>query len=109
MVGELAATLVATYGAGALYGYVRKTAALGCYPSPDEASREVERLAATHLERCELHVIGASSEGRSIQALRVHGGGAEPNAPRPRLLVTAHIHAIEYIGSYVARGLVRRL
>ena len=109
MLGVLAATLAAVYGTGALYGYVRKSPGLGCYPSPEEASREVEHFAVTQPNRCALHVIGESSEGRPIYALRVHGAGAVSNTQRPRLLVTAHIHAIEYIGSYVARGLVRQL
>jgi hypothetical protein len=82
--------------------------ALAPYPSPQAADDEVQDLAREFPERCVFHVIGRSTQGRPLGALRIHGGQTPPS-PRPRLLVTAHIHAVEYIGAYVARAVARRL
>ncbi len=76
------------------------------YPSPDEAEAEMDALAAGHPETCRVEEIGRSQEGRPIRAFRLSRGPAEG---KPRLLVTAHIHAVEYIGSYVARRVAKRL
>jgi len=81
--------------------------ALAPYPSPEEAEREVGALAAAYAERCSLDEIGRSTEGRPIRVLRIAPQSAAPG--RPRLLVTAQIHAVEYVGSFVARGVARRL
>lgn len=82
--------------------------ALAPYPSPQAAHREVEELARAFPARCTFHVIGHSTQGRPLGALHIHGE-ATPAPQRGRLLVTAHIHAVEYIGSYVARAVARRL
>ena len=80
------------------------------YPSPDEAEAEMAGLAGNHRALCEGSVIGRSTEGRDLRAFRLHGAAADaPAAERPRLLVTAQIHAVEFIGSYVARAVARRL
>lgn len=94
-----------TYGGGAFLGYWRRGLEGSPYPSPDEAVAEMERLAARFPRLCRREVIGTSTEGRPIAAYRLGTGGEA----KPRLLVTAHIHAIEYIGAYVARGVARRL
>lgn len=80
---------------------------LGVYPSPDAAYDEIATLSRRHPQRCELQQIGVSTQGRPLAALRVHGNNA--GVQRPCLLVTAHIHAVEYIGSYVARAVAKRL
>lgn len=66
-------------------------------------------LAAAHPDLCRVEVIGESTEGRPIHAYRLRGRAAPDSGPRPRLLVTAQIHAIEFVGAYVARGIARRL
>ncbi|HVM96948.1 MAG TPA: M14 family metallopeptidase [Candidatus Acidoferrales bacterium] len=80
---------------------------LAPYPSPEAADAEIDALIRHAPQLCRLEVIGTSTNGRPIRALRI----AAPNAGgrRPSLLVTAHIHAVEYIGSYVARAVARRL
>ncbi|HYD48878.1 MAG TPA: M14 family zinc carboxypeptidase [Terriglobales bacterium] len=82
---------------------------LGAYPSPEQARAEVRDLAARFEHLAQLEVIGESTQRRPIQALRLHGAGQQRDGGRPRLLITAHIHAIEYVGSYVARAVARRL
>jgi len=103
----------------------------GPYPSPDAAEAEMDALAAARPELASRVTIGRSRQGRPLRALRLAaesgaggervpaagaagrgaagpGGGAAGADPRPALLVTAHIHACEYVGAYVARDLARR-
>lgn len=96
--------LAAAYGAGLLYGILGRTIARGPYLSPQAARAEIEAIARHHAAVCQLVVIGRSTEGRPIEALRFSRG-----APAARLLVTANIHAVEYIGGCVARALARKL
>jgi len=101
----------------------------GPYPSPDAAEAEMDGLAAARPELASRVELGRSRQGRPLRALRlaaesgdttgeaggagsrVRGpeGGAGAAAPRPALLVTAHIHACEFVGAYVARELARRV
>ncbi len=68
------------------------------------------RLAQIYARLCVREVIGESTQGRPLHAFRLRGAAADDDRrERPRLLVTAHIHAVEYIGSYVARAVARRL
>ena len=80
--------------------------ARSAYPAPDAAENEMDGLAAAHPGRVRVETIGHSREGRPIRAFRLSNG--DPHG-KPRLLVTAHIHAVEYVGSYVARRVARRL
>lgn len=77
------------------------------YPSPDDAEREIDALAAEHPRLSRIEGIGRSSQGRPIRVLRIAARGEVRG--RPRLLVTAQIHAVEFVGSFVARGVARRL
>jgi hypothetical protein len=81
------------------------------YPSPERAEEEMARLATAHADLCRREVIGESTEGRPIHAFRLRGREAAAALPggRPRVLVTAHMHAVEYVGAYVARAVARRL
>jgi hypothetical protein len=108
MLAESFAAVALIYAVGGAYGYLARSLAGSPYPSPEEASAEIEQLAREYPEICALHEIGRSSEGRSLQALCFRRHPA-PSARRPRLLITAHIHAVEYIGAYVVRALARRL
>lgn len=81
----------------------------GPYPAPDEASREIEQLAARAPEVATLHEIGRSAEGRPLLALRLRGAAAGDTGARPRLLVSAQIHAVEFVAGLVARSLAERL
>lgn len=86
----------------------RRRGLAGCaYPSPDDAQREVEALARRYPGVAVLESIGRSTEGRPLQALRLRGRGGP--ARKSRLLVTAQIHAAEFVASYVARALAQRL
>lgn len=111
MASSLLAIAALLYAGGIFYGWHRRRLDADGYPSPAEARREIEDLARGHPDLCVIEEIGRSTEDRPIQALRVRGSGAANGGAqeRPQLLVTAHIHAIEYIGSYVARALARRL
>lgn len=110
MLGWIFGGLVATYGAGALYGFLARDLAASPYPSPDEAEREMGELVRRHPDLCTREVIGHSTQDRPIHAFRFRGiGASNAETERPRLLVTAHIHAVEYIGSYVARAVAHRL
>jgi len=94
---------------GLLAGCLRRVVpdlSRSAYPSPEQARRQVAELVERHPERARLERIGTSREGRSVDALCLSAGSADG---RPRLLVTAHIHACEFVGSYVARALVRHL
>ncbi len=77
------------------------------YPSPAEAEAEVDALVGAHPALATCEEIGRSREDRPLRVLRLRGGDAPE--PRPRLLVTAHIHAVEYVGSFAARALLRLL
>lgn len=105
MLGELALGLGALYAGGTLYGRLRPDLPRGPYPSPQAVEREIDALAERHPQRARIETIGHSREGRPIRALRLSAGPG----PRPRLLVTAHIHAVEYIGAFAARTLARLL
>ena len=108
MLGWIVSGLLAVYGGGAAYGRMMRRLENGAYPSPQEAEDEMAALAAAHADLCRREVIGHSTEGRPLHAFRLRGMCAG-DAPRPQLLITAHIHAVEYIGAYVARSLSRRL
>ncbi len=87
-------------------------------PAPDQWFREYRDLAAIHAHLDELaalrpdlaavETIGASLEGRPLQALRIRGAGPR----RHGVLVDAGLHAREWIavmvGTCVADRLVRR-
>jgi hypothetical protein len=105
VLGELALGTAALYAAGTLYGRLHPDLAHGPYPSPQEAEREIDTLAERHPERARIETIGLSREGRPIRALRL----CASREPRARLLVTAHIHAVEYIGGFAARAVARLL
>jgi hypothetical protein len=99
------------YGGAVLRSLLTRDLASSGYPSPEAAETEIEALAAAHPTLCQLQTIGASTQGRPIRALRLRGRGRDggEGAERPRLLVTAHIHAVEFVGSFVARAVARRL
>lgn len=100
------AALAAWVVAGAVGSFFPRDLARSRYPSPRAACGEMEALAAAHPDLVRVEEIGRSREGRPIHAFRLCAGDA---AGRPRLLVTAQIHAVEYVGSYVARRVARGL
>lgn len=100
----LLAVLAVAYGAGLLYGVFGRTIERGAYLAPEAVRGEIEAIARDHADVCQLVEIGRSTEGRPILALRLSRGER-----RARLLVTANIHAVEYIASSVARALARQL
>ncbi len=106
MLASLAATIAATYVAGGLVGYARRGFRGIAYPSPSEAEAQIDGFATAYPQLCRIEEFGRSTEGRPLRALVLRGGAP---GERPRLLVTAQIHAVEYVGSYVARGVARRL
>ena len=117
MIGWILAVLAAGYGAALVREGRRTDASLRPYPSPDEAETELARLAERHPALCERSELGRSTEGRPVSLLRLHGAGpstaatglAAASTPRARLLVTAGIHAVELVGSYVARAVANAL
>jgi len=105
----LAAVAVALEVARAGRGWRRRSSAplaAAGYASPAEADAALDALAHAHSACCAVFELGRSAEGRPLRGLRLRAGAP---GPRPRLLVTAHIHAIEYIGGHVARALASRL
>jgi hypothetical protein len=98
----------AVYGVAVLRAVLSRDLSTSGYPSPGAAEAEIDALVRAHPERCHLEEIGKSREGRPLRALRLRGA-AEGGEARPRLLVTAHIHAVEYVGAFVARAVARRL
>jgi hypothetical protein len=110
MLAEVSLLLGAFYAGGALSARRVRSLAEGPYPSPEQGQREVEELAVKHAHVARREEIGRSSEGRSIFALRLRAPTAREGDPaRPRLLVTAQLHAIEFVASFVARALAARL
>jgi predicted deacylase len=98
----------AAYGLAVVRAVVTPDLSSSGYPSPGAAEAEIDALVREHPERCLLEEIGRSREGRPLWALRLRGV-ASGSAERPRLLVTAHLHAVEYVGAFVARAVARRL
>lgn len=92
--------------AAAVGSFFPRDLAASRYPSPEAAEAEAESLAAAHPGRCRVEEIGRSREGRPLRAYRIGGPAA---GERPKLLVTAQIHAVEFVGGYVARAVMRRL
>jgi hypothetical protein len=109
VLGWLALGGAALYGGAALHALRRRDLSASAYPSPAAAEAEIDALARAHPTLCTLEEIGRSSEGRPLRALRLRAPGAGSDPARPRLLVSAHIHAVEYVGSFVAREVARRL
>ncbi len=110
MIEWIAAGAAALYAGAALRAWRRRDLGASAYPSPDRAESEIDALARDHPGLCTIEEIGRSSEGRPVRALRLRGASASaPGTERPRLLVTAHIHAVEFVGSFVARALASRL
>jgi hypothetical protein len=103
----IGAALGAWLLAGLVGSFFPRDLARSRYPSPDAACEEMAALARAHPELCRVDRIGTSREGRPIDAYRVRAG--DHDGPRPRLLVTAQIHAVEYVGSHVARRVARLL
>ncbi len=56
---------------------------------------------------CHTEIIGTSTCGRELVAFHLSSDPA--HGSHPRLLVTAQIHAAEYVAGYVARALLRTL
>jgi len=104
----------------------------GPYPSPEAAEAEMDALAAARPELATRVEIGRSREGRPLRAVRLAAesaggggrgavgasagrgrrgleGGSGETPGRPALLVSAQIHACEFVGAYVARDLARRV
>jgi len=79
------------------------SSALAGYRSPTDRERALDQLAAS--ARAEVHVLGASVEGRAIRAARVPARGRAARS----VLVCAGIHGPEYIGTEVALGLLERV
>ncbi len=111
MLGWLALGVLVLYAGAALRAFRRRDLGASAYASPEAAEAEIDALVREHPALCTIQEIGRSSEGRPIRALRLRPAGAVAHrgAERPRLLVTAHIHAVEYVGSFVARDVARRL
>jgi hypothetical protein len=107
----LAAGGTALWGGSALRAFLRRDLSGSAYPSPTSAEAEIDAVAREHPALCAIEEIGRSSQGRPIRALRLRGAGADlaPGPSRPRLLVTAHLHAVEFVGSFVARAVARGL
>lgn len=106
--GALATAGAAWLVAGWL-GRARGELTRGPYPAPDDAEREVATLASQRPDLCVRVDLGRSGEGRALTAWRLRAPSVSAAPPRPRLLVTAQIHAIEFVGALVARELMRRL
>jgi hypothetical protein len=111
VLGWLIGGVLALYAGAALRAARGAALARSAYPSPDAADAELDALARSHPELCRVEEIGKSTQGRPLRALVACGDGAldVPEPERPRLLVTAQIHAVEFVGGYVARDLARRL
>lgn len=78
---------------------------LGPYPSPEEREAELDTLAEAI--RAEVITLGHSVEGRPIRAARVPR--LSDSQDPARVLVTANIHGVEYVGTRVAMGFLAAL
>lgn len=74
------------------------------YLAPADRARRVREVAGRL--RAEVHSIGTSVEGESIDAVCVAGLGPGPHA---RVLCTANIHGVEWVSGLVGLGLLDRL
>lgn len=77
--------------------------ALDPYRSPDLREAHLDEAAAK--AGAQVHVLGASVEGRPIRAARVPA--AKPT--EKRILLSANIHGVEYIGAHLALEFLRAL
>ena len=111
MLGWLLLVAACIYGWAVLRAFGRSDLQSSGYPSPTTAEEEIDELCRAYPERCRIEEIGKSRLSRPVRALLMRGArdadGTE--GERPSLLVTAHIHAVEYIGSFVARALARKV
>lgn len=110
MIGELALAAGAIYAGAVARARLAARAQPGgrlahsAYPSPANADAELDALAARHADVVRIEEYGRSQRGEPLRLARI--GHADAQA---RLLVTAHIHAGEFIGGFVARALARAL
>ena len=103
-----AAALLAIHAGAVGVTRLRGRLANSAYPSPADADAELDAIAAADGVGVESY--GQSQQGRPLRALRFARTGEQPPAARtPRVLVTGHIHAGEFVGGYVARALARSL
>lgn len=109
MLLEILGGVASAYVAAAALATRQRDLSSSPYPSPDAAIEEIRQLARRHAAIADIESIGLSTEGRPIEALRLRGESQGDAQRRPALLITAQIHAIEYIGSYVARAVATRL
>jgi hypothetical protein len=114
MWGWLLTAAAGAYGVGVLRAVLAPRLTKSRYPSPSAAEAEIDALATAHPELCRIETLGSSSEGRPLRVLRIRaaspGDEVVEEAPdRPRLLVTAQLHAAEFVGSFVARAVARKL
>jgi len=87
---------------------------LAPYLSGEEVLAEVRAIAESHPARVRLEEIGKSVQGRPILALHFHLGQVncpetDRNVCPPQALITAGIHAQEFIGTEVALAAARLL
>jgi hypothetical protein len=104
VLGATLASAAALYGALVFRARFRGRLADSGYVSPLDADVELDALAAEHPGRARVETYGSSSQGRPLRLLRIGRAGA-----RARVLVTGQIHAGEFIGGVVARGIARSL
>jgi hypothetical protein len=114
MWGWLLAAAAGAYGVGVLRAVLAPRLSASAYPSPSAAEAEIDALAAAYPELCRIETLGSSSEGRPLRVLRIRAvspgdEGVEESRDKPRLLVTAQLHAVEFVGSFVARAVARKL
>jgi hypothetical protein len=108
VIPETLGLCAALYAALVAHARLRGGLAGSAYISPIEADAELDSLAAASKGRARVEEYGRSTQGRALRLLRI-GGATNAEAPRARLLVTAQIHAGEFVGGYVARAVARAL
>ena len=104
MLGVTLAAAAALYAALVVRARFSGRLANSAYASPSESDAELDVLAAAYPELARVETYGQSTQGRPLRLLRI----GRSDAPA-RILVTAQIHAGEFIGGVVAREIARAL
>ena len=85
------------------------TSGVGAYHTYDSVNQEMNAWATALPDVVKVAKIGASVEGRAINALTIQAPGAAPLAERPKFLVMGLHHAREWISVEVPMALIKTL
>jgi len=82
---------------------------LGIYHTMDEVAAEVQAIAAAHPDIVHLEVVGTTTQGRPIHALRISDNAAVDEPGEPCMFFMGAVHAREWIAVEVPMAIIDHL